>query len=256
MVAGTATIFVAAVIVWAIGRDGGPSLGVPGTFAGAQIHEVDKPIVVELEVGAMEEIYTASPRQRRRIAEQLARDVVAVVEQFPDQMIAVQLTDVPLSYASLPDASRDALERLHDAEAPAVHETSVARLLDTLIYVVQKRERDAVLSVVGLPIEPESAGTSLEIARASNRRYGVVIDRLGPFVPGRNLIVMGSSLDEKKLARMGMREALRLRDGRPIVFQTNVRWQALMDSGTDYGDYLVARSAGRGRQLEASLLDE
>ena len=45
---------------------------------------------------------------------------------------------------------------------------------------------------------------------------------------------------------MGMREALRLRDGRPVVFQTNRVWRALVDrDGPGYQGYLLAKSTGK-----------
>ncbi len=63
-------------------------------------------------------------------------------------------------------------------------------------------------------------------------------------------------LDELRLARTGMREALRLRDGRPVIFQTNVVWRALMDAdGPGYGDYQIAGSTEQGFEIEASLSD-
>ena len=53
-----------------------------------------------------------------------------------------------------------------------------------------------------------------------------------------------------------MPEALRLRDSRPVVFQTNVAWRVLMDADEPgHGDYQIAASTERGLELEASLSD-
>ena len=65
-------------------------------------------------------------------------------------------------------------------------------------------------------------------------------------VPARRFVLFGSSLDERALAGMGMREALRLRHGRPIIFQTNLVWRALVDE---------EQQGGRDYQLEALLAD-
>jgi hypothetical protein len=46
---------------------------------------------------------------------------------------------------------------------------------------------------------------------------------------------------------MGMREALRLRGGRRIVFQTNTVWQALADS---------EGPAGEALEVQAALVDD
>jgi hypothetical protein len=129
-------------------------------------------------------------------------------------------------------------------------------LLDTVVHEVQVAQPQAVLSVLGLPVEPEEAGVGIEIAEQSNERYGRVIDRLDSFVPGRSFVVYGTGLDERRIARTRMQEALRLRDGRPVIFQTNVVWRALMDAdGPSYGDYQIAGSPEQGLEIEASLSD-
>jgi hypothetical protein len=185
-------------------------------------------------------------------------------------LVVIGLQDVPLSFSLLPGFDQSEFVQEFGQGAPQRYESSVATLLDAIVRNIEKARPHAVLSVLGLPVEPEQAGVSIEIARQSNERYGAVIDRLGPFVPARRFVVFGSTLDEKLLARMGMREALRLRDGRPIVFQTNVTWNALVDDkGLDYQGYVLARSSGRidrhhgatvpgSRELEvqATLVDD
>ena len=156
------------------------------------------------------------------------------------------LQDLPLSFSLLPTSEQRQFEQQFGPNAAKRYEASVAVLLNATISAVERERPHAVLSVQGLPVEPEHAGVNIEIARQTNERYGAVIDRLGPFVPARRFVVFGSTLDEKLLARMGMREALRHRDGRPIVFQTNTDWNALVDKdGLDYQEYVLAHASGR-----------
>ena len=219
----------------------------PGAAAAAvRIHEVTPPILFHVRVGSAEAVCKASPGKRRQMAWAAARRILPVVASRPQRTVVIALQDLPLSFSLLPTSDQRQFEQQLGRDAAKRYEASVAALLNATISAVERERPHAVLSVLGLPIEPEQAGVSIEIARRSNQRYGTVIDRLGPLVPARRFVVFGSTLDEKLLARMGMREALRLRDGRPIVFQTNVVWNALVDDdGLDYQEYVLAHASGR-----------
>jgi len=212
-----------------------------------------------VKAGSIERLLMATSGERRRLAAQLVRrDILPMIDDHPHAVVAIQLRDLPLSFSALPLSVQRPITQDHGDDAARRYETAVARLLDALIGAVHAERPRALMSVVGLPVEPgepAATGTVLDAARATNERYSVVIDRLGAFVPGRTLIVFGSSLDETKLAQMGMNEALRLRERRPIVFQTNVVWQALIN-GPDDVETLVARRPQRGLEIEASLLDD
>jgi hypothetical protein len=218
-----------------------------------KIHEVRAPILFHVRVGSAEAVCTASAGKRRQMARATASRILPVVTSRPEQVIVICLQDLPLSYSQLPASEQSQFKQRFGASAAKRYEASVAALLNATIGTVERAHPNAVLSVLGLPIEPEQAGVSLEIARASNQRYGMVLDRVGPFVPARRLVVFGSTLDEKLLTRMGMREALRLRDGRPIVFQTNTVWNALVDDqGLDYQEYVLAHASGKIERDHAS----
>ena len=161
-------------------------------------------------------------------------------------MVVISLRDVPLSFAELSTSDRRRIESRLSSRAAARYEIGVASFIAAVIEAVHRKNSSALLSVLGLPVEPEEAGVSLQAAQRTNERYRGLMDRLGPFVPARRFVVFASSLDEKTLARMGMREALRLREGRPVVFQTNLVWQALVDrDGPGYQEYLLARSSSK-----------
>jgi len=214
-------------------------------------------VVVHVGVGSAEQVCDTDDRQRRWIAARASRKIVPVARQHPDKVVVSDLHDVPLSFASLPSSDQwSFVQRFGSQDAVRRYESSVAMLLDTMVHRVLRAQPHAAISVLGLPIEPERGGLSLKIAQQSNERYRMVIDRLDSFVPGCNFIVFGTSLDELRLALTAMPEALRLRDGRPVVFQTNVAWRVLMDAEeSGHGDYQIAASTKPGFELEAALSD-
>ncbi|MHC4610014.1 MAG: DUF6011 domain-containing protein [Planctomycetota bacterium] len=237
--------------------DDGPAAprhhGASAAAAAVKIHEVKQPILFHVRVGSAEAVCKASAGKRRQMAAATARRILPVVASRPEQMVVICLQDLPLSFSLLPASEQTQFEQQLGPNAAKRYEASVAAFLNATISAVERKQPNAVLSVLGLPIEPEQAGVSMEIARQSNQRYGTVIDRVGPFVPGRKFVVFGSTLDEKLLARMGMREALRLREGRPIVFQTNLVWNTLVDDdGLDYQEYVVAHASGKLEQHRGS----
>jgi hypothetical protein len=235
-------------------RPAAPQLrGASAAATPVKIHEVKQPILFHVRVGSAEAVCTASAGKRRQMAGATARRILPVVTSRPEQVVVICLQDLPLSYSLLPAADQTQFEQQFGPSAAKRYEASVAALLNATISAVEREHPNAVLSVLGLPIEPEQAGVSIEIARHTNQRYGTVIDRVGPFVPARRFVVFGSTLDEKLLTRMGMREALRLRGGRPIVFQTNTVWNALVDDkGLDYQEYVIAHASGRLDQYRGS----
>jgi hypothetical protein len=211
-----------------------------------QINVARQPLIVQVRTGSAVEISGLGPKGRRGLARQTARQILPAFEIRPRRVVVVHLRDVPLSFAVLTESDRLLVEARQGSNAAAQYESAIAEFLDDLMDEVERRHPAAGLSVLGLPVEPEEAGVSLATVQQTNDRYHGVIDRLGPFVPTRRFVVLGSSLDEKRLARMGMREAMRLRNGRPIVFQSNRRWQALIDVEAD----------GRDFQIEALLGDD
>jgi hypothetical protein len=220
--------------------------GATAAATAVRIHEVKPPILFHVRVGSAETVCTASAGKRRQMAGAAASRILPVVTSRPEQAVVICLQDLPLSFSLLPAPEQQQFEQRFGPLAAKRYEASVAMLLNATISAIQQQRPHAVLSVLGLPIEPEQAGVSLEIAQRSNERYGMVLDRVGPFVPARRFVVFGTTLDEKLLTRMGMREALRLRDGRPIVFQTNTVWNALVDDkGLDFQEYVVAHASGR-----------
>ncbi len=237
---------------------GDPEIDQPEALADLEyrIDVAEDLVVVHLDVGSAEEVCNADDRQRLQIAAKASRKILPVVRQHPDKVVVIDLHDVPLSFASLPSSDQWAFVQRFDKDAVRQYESSVGRLLDIMVHRVHGAQPRAALSVLGLPIEPERGVVSPESAKQSNALYGTVIDRLDSFVTGRSLIVFGTSLDELRLARNGMREALRLRDGRPVVFKTNAAWRVLMDAdGPGDGIYRIAGSTERGLEIEASLSD-
>jgi hypothetical protein len=245
----SAGVLVAAVLrAWTIADPAvaPPPAGPEAVAAAFRIHQIGQPIRVDVGVGSPRALYNATAARRRQLAAAAAAQILPAVEEHPEQVVVISLRDVPLSFSLLPAPERTRLAGQSGHQAARRYESMVAVLLSAIVDAVERKHPGAVLSVLGLPIEPEQAGVSLEIARQSNDRYGAVIDALGPFVPARRLVVFRSTLDEKLLASMGMREALRLREGRPIVFRTNNVWQALVDGdGPGYEGYLVAHASGR-----------
>jgi hypothetical protein len=226
-----------------------------GFDTAVEVLEVARPVLVHVEAGSTQAVCSGSDRTRRRLAEVAAKQIMPAIEDRPQEAVVFSLRGVPLSYAVLSKADQAELTQRFGRDAARRYEADVAALLNTIITMVEREHPRAVLSVLGLPVEPEQAGVTLEVARQTNAQYGTVIDRLGPLVPARRFVVFGSTLDETLLARMGMREALRLRDGRPIVFQTNVVWNALVNSdGLDEQTYLVTRP--RELEVQAALVDD
>ncbi len=256
--AGLATIGLAPIFVSSL-IDRGPEIEQLEVLADLEyrIDVAEHLVVVHVGVGSAEQVCNTDDRQRLRMAAKASRSILPVARQHPNKVVVIDLHDVPLSFASLPSSDQwSFVQRFGSQDAVRQYESSVAMLLDTMVHRVLRAQPHAAISVLGLPIEPERGGISLEIARQSNERYRTVIDRLDSFVPGRNFIVFGTSLDELRLARTAMREALRLRDGRPVVFQTNVAWRVLMDAdGPGHGEYQIAGSTEQGLDIEASLSD-
>ena len=201
------------------------------------------------------------------LAERAAQEIVPAVDAHPHGVVVLELRDTPFSFESLSPSDQTRIKRDHGARAATIYEWAVGALIHTIINTVASERPEAVLSVLGLPVEPEEMGLDAEMARRTNERYRNVINRLGPFVPTRSFVVFGTSLDQTNLATMGMREAVRLRDGRPIVFQMNFKWRVFAD--TDDAGYLLADSSAESAQmsevrgqdqpelyLEASLLDD
>ncbi|MHC4588318.1 MAG: hypothetical protein ACYTAQ_03015 [Planctomycetota bacterium] len=243
-----AILFVVGIRAWLVGEPQVEPLQGTAVAAGApvRVHGVDQPILFHVRVGSPDVVCMASAGKRRQMAGAAASQILPVVASRPEQVVVVCLRDLPLSYSLLAASDQRRIQQRFGAAAARRYESAVAALLNATINAVEQEHPRAVLSVLGLPVEPEEAGVSLEIARQSNARYATVIDGLGPLVSPRKLVVFGSTLDETTLARMGMREALRLRDGRPIVFQVNTGWQALVDSdGLDYQEYVLAHASGR-----------
>jgi hypothetical protein len=223
--------------------------GVAAAVGGVHIDEVSGPVTISIAAPPAGEICTATVADRRRIAGEMAVSLLAVVDENPHQLVAAHLRDLPMCFRTLPAGERVELSRTFGDDAPRRYELATAALLAAVLDAAQRQRPGALLTVVGLPVEPEQAGISLDSAQRTNQRYQAVIDRLGPFVTARRLVVFGSTLDEKVLAGMGMREALRLREDRPIVFQANTTWRALLDDdGPGYDRYLAAgqRDAGPG----------
>ncbi len=225
-------------------RDG--DARVPDAIAQRQINVAHQPVVVHVHAGSAVELSGLSPKGRRGLARQTARQILPAFEAEPWPVVVIHLRQVPLSFTVLTESDRALVESRLGSNAAARYESAVAEFLDDLFDEVEKQYPVAVLSVLGLPVEPEDARVSLAAVQQTNDRYHGVIDRLGPFVPTRRFVVLGSSLDEQRLARMGLREAMRLRNGRPIVFQSNLRWQALVDVDAD----------GQNLQIEAMLRDD
>ncbi|MHC4142454.1 MAG: hypothetical protein ACYSUF_11445, partial [Planctomycetota bacterium] len=195
-------------------RPAAPQLrGASAAATPVKIHEVKQPILFHVRVGSAEAVCTASAGKRRQMAGATARRILPVVTSRPEQVVVICLQDLPLSYSLLPAADQMQFEQQFGPSAAKRYEASVAALLNATISAVEREHPNAVLSVLGLPIEPE----------------------------------------QKLLTRMGMREALRLRGGRPIVFQTNTVWNALVDDkGLDYQEYVIAHASGRLDQYRGS----
>ncbi len=211
-----------------------------------QIKTANEPVVVHVAAGSAREISTASPSARRSLARRAAGEILPAVAAHPRQVVAIHFQDLPLCFEAMDGSQRGSLESQLGGNAAQRYESAVAAFINVLLDTVEQEHPRAVLTVLGLPVEPEEAGVSIEIVRTTNERYRDAIDRLESFVPARRFVVFGSSLDEKMLARMGMREALRLRHGRPIVFKTNVVWRALVDHD----------DAGRDFEIQAALVDD
>ncbi len=212
----------------------------------SRIEVAKQPLVVPVRASSIQEITALSVRQRRSLAREVADKILTAIEADPRRVAVIHLLELPLSFAavSYPDRRRLAMRLAGD---PADrYETAIADLLDDVIDAIERDQPKAILTVLGLPVEPEEAGMNLLAVQRTNGRYDGILERLGPFVPARRFVLFGSSLDERVLAGLGMREALRLRHGRPIIFQTNLVWRALVDE---------EQQGGRDYQLEALLAD-
>lgn len=207
----------------------------------ADVRIAGEPSIVRVNAGTVEQVVTATQDLRDSLARAAAGQILPHVEA--DRVIGIQLVGLPISFESFADHDRQLLESRFGADAARVYEKSVASLLATTMEAVERQRPGAVMTVLGLPVEPEETG-NLRLAKQTNQRYRAVIDRLGSFVPARRFVVFGSKLDERMLARMGMKEALRLRDGRPIVFQSNMTWRAIVDSDEPGGGLEVQAVLG------------
>ena len=197
-----------------------------------RIKSATQPLVVHVDAGSATGFGTLSPGKQRALVKRATEAILSGVKSGPRRLVVIALRDVPLSFAELSTSDRQRIESRLGSRAAARYEIGVASFIAAVIEAVQRKNSSALLSVLGLPVEPEDVGADLSAVQPTNDRYRRVIDRLGPFVPARRFVVLGSSLDERKLARMGMRETLRLRQGRPIVFQTNRTWRALIGTET------------------------
>jgi hypothetical protein len=225
------------VVSYPDGSEGQGNLGHSLKYpAMGKIKSATQPLVVYVRAGSTAEMGTMSPRKQRSLVGRATAEILSAVRSNSRRVVVISLKDVPLSFAELSTRQRRRMERMLGLHAAERYEIGVASMLTELIDAVQKKRPGTMLSVLGLPVEPEDVGADLSAVQPTNERYSRVIDRLGPLVPARRFVVLGSTLDERRLARMGMREALRLRQGRPIVFQTNRTWRALVGAETPAQD--------------------
>ena len=208
------------------------------------IHVAKEPHVVRVSAGSVKQVALGTPQERRELADSVAMQTLPVVHGHPRRLIALSLPDLPFSFEALSSTQKAQLGRRLGPDAAEVYEQAVAEVLEATIAAVAATRPAAHVSVVGLPVEP-GVGIDVRSARRTNARYRPVIDRLDPFVPARSLLLLGTSLDESVLAEAGMPEAIRLREGRSVVFRTNVVWRVLVDAD-DLQDqqYLVADTSG------------
>lgn len=238
MFAGCGVVAVAAVVVSYPDRgEGQGHLGRSLEYSGmGKIKSATEPLVVHISAGSAVAFGTLSARAQRAMVKRATEEILPGVESDPRRVVVIRLRDVPLSFTELSTNDRRRLASLLGSNAVARYENAVASFLAEVIEAVKRRDPGAILSVHGLPVEPEDVGADLSAVQPTNDRYSRVIDRIRPLVPARRFVVLGSTLDERKLARMGMREALRLRQGRPIVFKTNRNWRALIGEETPVQD--------------------
>lgn len=200
------------------------------------------PIAIDVHVDPVREVVAATAEGRVRTIQRIVGDLAAAVDAFPARCVVLRLKDCPLSFVRLNASDQAWIESQYSASARRQYETSLAELLESVLEEVNRIQPQAVVTVLGLPVEP--GRNDFESARRTNERYQVLIDRLGSFVSVRSFIILGSSVSEVTCVEASMPEAVRLWDGRPIVFRTNGLWRVLCA----YGDQLLVAKSDEDRQ--------
>ncbi len=185
-----------------------------------------RPLVVMIRAAEASRMAAAAPHELDGAVADAVALVRAAASEQPDGLVVIDLASPPISFTSLPAAARRELERAHGPAAAAVYESAVAGFLERVI----RQSGGRTVCILGLPVEPGEAGPGgATAARLTNQRYRAAIDRLDPLVSAHTFFRTETTLSEKQMVLEGIPEAVRLSDGRPVVFRQNLDWRVLVD---------------------------
>lgn len=151
-----------------------------------------------------------------------AQGILGTALSNPGRLVTIQPTSSQLAFRTLPAAVQTKLNEQYGADAAARYETVVAAYLEAVLKHVDA-QASVPLTVAGLPIEGSaSSGVS---AAETNDRFANVIHRLDALTSSRSFLMQNSAANERSYLQLNLSEALRLHNGRPIIFRTNNIWR-------------------------------
>ncbi len=208
------------------------------------ILDARRPYVLRIDRTPPTRLATARKPDLDRLVFETVQSVERAVSAQPGRLVVIEFVSPSLSFNSLTEADQIVLESEYGARAADAYESSVA----DFVYRVLSTVDSPHVSVLGLPVEAGAAGE--QAAMQTNRRYRRVLRRMDQLVSAHIFFRKDSTLDEDQMVREAITEALRRREGRPVVFRFNTEWRVLVNQGA-----LDASEPGRWRTLVAGNVE-
>ncbi len=229
LLAGGALAIAAAAIVtwWLISRN---PLSMPYEVLAAR-----EPFMVKVDCGPARTFVLAEAREHDQCVNDAVKSVRDAERAHPDRLIVIDLQSPPISFTSLMPNDQSELRRALGASAGLRYESMVAGLLERIVESAGDRR----VSVLGLPVERREVG--IDASGRTNGTYGDVIDRIDCLVSAHVFYRGDASISEEQLVQQTLIEALRRREGRPVVYRQGTAWRVLVDRSTPGPDQLAAR---------------
>jgi hypothetical protein len=194
-----------------------------------------EPVIVKIDCGPARSVVLGEAGVQDQCVNDAVRSVRDADRAHPDRLIVIDLQSPPISFTSLLPNDQTELRRALGASAGLRYESMVAGLLERIV----DSAGGGRVSVLGLPVERREVG--IDASGRTNGTYGSVIDRIDCLVSAHVFYRGDASISEEQLVQQTLIEALRQREGRPVVFRQGTAWRVLVDRGTHGSEQLAAR---------------
>ncbi len=193
------------------------------------------PFIVKIDCGPAKSVALGEAREHDQCVNDAVKSIRDAERAHPDRLIVIDLQSPPISFTSLLPNDQKELRRALGASAGLRYESMVAGLLERIV----ESAGGARVSVLGLPVERREVG--IDASGRTNGMYAAVIERIDCLVSAHVFYRGDASTSEEQLVQQTLIEALRSREGRPVVFRQGTAWRVLVDRGTPGPEQLAAR---------------